>query len=197
MGKVLCYVYENMADFEMSLLLHRLRNTGGKEIISVSSSLETITAQSGLKFVPDQLIDDITDISEVEALIIPGGPIDNAQNDICELAIKMIQSNKLVAAICFGPQFLGRAGILKDYKFTTSCSEDKIIKLGCEDPFFRPNFKMNRVVVDRNLITAQGYAFVDFAIAICDYLKIFESELQKEEQMGKIYKVKNDGYYFT
>jgi hypothetical protein len=55
---------------------------------------------------------------------------------------------------------------------------------------------MSRVVVDRNLITAQGYAFVDFAIAICDYLKIFESESQKEDQMGKIYKVKNDGYYF-
>jgi putative intracellular protease/amidase len=175
-----------MADFEISLLLHRLRNTGKKEIISISSSLEIITAQSGLKFLPDQLISQITDISDVEALIIPGGPIDNSQNDICKLAVEMVQSNKLVAAICFGPQFLGRAEILKDYKFTTSCSKEKIDQLGCVDPFYRENFEMSRVVIDRNVITAQGYAFVDFAIAVCDYLKIFDSELQKEEQMGRI-----------
>lgn len=28
MKKILCYIYEEMADFEISLLLHRLRNTG-------------------------------------------------------------------------------------------------------------------------------------------------------------------------
>lgn len=186
MGKILCYIYEGMADFEVSLLLHRLRNTGKKDIIAIGSTLEEITAQSGLTFVADQLIKDIVDVSDVEALVIPGGPINNMQNDICEMALELVERNKLIAAICFGPQFLGRAGILKNYKFTTSCSEEKISKLGCEDPFFRKNYIMSRVVIDRNIITAQGYAFVDFAIAVCDYLDIFESTVQREEQMGRI-----------
>lgn len=56
---------------------------------------------------------------------MPGVPIDNAQNGICETAAKMLDSGKLVAAICFGPQFLGRSGILDRYRYTTSCSAEK------------------------------------------------------------------------
>ena len=186
MGKILCYIYDGMADFEISLLLHRLRNTGKREIVTVSETLEKLMAQSGLRYVPDEKIENIKDIEQFEALIIPGGPIDNGQNAICEIALKMIQSGKLVAAICFAPQFLGRAGILDNYKFTTSCSEQKIQQLGCEDPFNRDNFVLERVVKDRNLITAQGYAFVDFAMEICKYLDVFEDEHQAYEQLGRI-----------
>ena len=40
--------------------------------------------------------------------------------------------------------------------------------------------------MDRNLITAQGYAFVDFTMGVCRYLNIFESEQQEYEQVGKV-----------
>lgn len=186
MGKVLCYIYDGMADFEISLLLHRLKNTGKKEIIAISENLNTLVAQSGLHYIADKKIEDIKDFQEVEALIIPGGPINNDQNAICPVICEMINSNRLVAAICFAPQFLGRAGILSTFSYTTSCSAQKIQQLGCEDPFDRTNFKNQRCVIDRNLITAQGYAFVDFAEAVCDYLGIFENDIQKYEQLGRI-----------
>ena len=186
MRKILCYVYEGMADFEISLLLHRLRNTGNKEIISISENRELFTAQSGLHYVADRSIDEILELNDVEALIIPGGPINNNQNGICNLVREMACQNKLVAAICFAPQFLGRAGLLTEYKYTTSCSAEKIKQLGCDDPFFRENFLPQRCVIDRNVITAQGYAFVDFAEAVCDYLNVFASDMQKYEQLGRI-----------
>lgn len=186
MGKILCYVYNEMADFEISLLLHRLKNTGKKEIISISEEVKMITAQSGLHYIPDMKIDDIKNTDEFEALLIPGGPINNEQNGVCKLALDMIKSKKLVAAICFAPQFLGRAGILDEYTYTTSCSAEKIKTLGCEDPFNRDNYVLKRTVTDRNLITAQGYAFVDFAMEVCRYLDIFESEQQAYEQLGRI-----------
>lgn len=186
MRKVLCYIYEGMADFEITFLLHRLRNTGKMEIISISEEDNAVTAQSGLSFVPMKKISEIDALEEIEALIIPGGPIDNCQNSICPLVKKMIGKGKLVAAICFGPQFLGRADILKDYKYTTSCSEEKIKKLGCDDPFFRPNYISQRCVVDRNLITSQGYAFIDFAKEVCEYLQIFDNEKQEYEQIGRV-----------
>lgn len=186
MAEILCYIYEGMADFEISLLLHRLKNTGKKEIISISENTDIITAQSGLSYIPAKKIADITSIEDVEALIIPGGPINNNQNDICELAAEVIKSGRLVAAICFGPQFLGRAGILDNYKYTTSCSAEKIKLLGCDDPFNRHNYINKRTIADRNLITAQGYAFVDFAMEVCRYLDIFESEQQAYEQIGRI-----------
>ena len=186
MGKILCYIYDGMADFEISLLLHRLRNTGKREIVSISENTELLRAQSGLCYKADKTIADIHDIAEFDAIIIPGGPINNEQNAICDIALKLIKADKLVAAICFAPQFLGRAGILDDYKYTTSCSEDKIKQLCCADPFNRRNYLLQRVVEDRNLITAQGYAFVDFAMKVCDYLHIFENEQQRHEQLGRV-----------
>ena len=52
MRKILCYIYEGMADFEITFLLHRLRNTGKMEIISISEGNKPVTAQSGLSFFP-------------------------------------------------------------------------------------------------------------------------------------------------
>lgn len=183
---ILCYLYEEMADFEISLLLHRLRNAGQREIVSISEHTELLTAQSGLQYMPDKRIADITSLAEVEALIIPGGPINNDQNAICLLAEQLVRSGKLVAAICFAPQFLGRAGILDEYHYTTSCSAEKIAQLGCEDPFNRENYLHARLVEDRNVITAQGYAFVDFAGAVCRYLHVFHSKSQEYEQIERI-----------
>lgn len=183
---ILCYIYEEMADFEISLLLHRLRNAGQRDIVSISERTELLTAQSGLQYMPDKRIADITSLTDVEALIIPGGPINNSQNDICTLAAELAKAGKLVAAICFAPQFLGRAGILDKYRYTTSCSAEKIAQLGCEDPFNRENYVQSRVVEDRNVITAQGYAFVDFAGAVCRYLHIFKDEHQEYDQIGRI-----------
>ncbi|MDF2803251.1 MAG: ThiJ/PfpI domain protein [Anaerocolumna sp.] len=170
-----------MADFEITLLLHRLKNQGAKEIVSIASRIEILTAQSGLSYKPDKLISEITDLTNVEALIIPGGPINNQQNDICQLVKDMVKAEKLVGAICFAPQFLGRAGILENYNFTTSCSEDTIKHLKVEDPFYWPSYKEARVVKDRNIITAKGHAFIDFSMAVCGYLNIYESEEQLQE----------------
>ncbi len=187
MKTILCYLYESMADFEITLLLHRLKNTGACRILSISETLAPVLAQSGLRYVPDLRIQDMESrLEEVDALIIPGGPINNTQNSICPMAIRMIEEGKLVGAICFAPQFLGRAGILDSYRFTTSCSPEKIRSLQCQNPFPWSNYVEARVVRDRNLITAKGYAFVDFSLEVCDALDIFSNPIQRYEQMVRI-----------
>ncbi len=47
------------------------------------------------------------------------------------------------------------------------------------DPFPRQNFVLERVIRDRNIITAQGNAFVDFAIEIADWFGAFDDEEDK------------------
>lgn len=186
MGIILCYIYDEMADFEISLVLHRLKNTGKKQIITVSEDLELKKAQSGLTYLPDRKIEDICEDSEIEGIIIPGGPIRPEQNRICPLVKKLAENGKLVAAICFAPQFLARAGILESYRYTTSCQKEKVEQLGYEDFFPRENGTMSRTVRDRNVITAQGYAFVDFAIEVCRYFSVFESREQEYDLLGKM-----------
>ena len=62
---ILCYLYEGMADFEVTFLLHRLRNQGHRTIVGIAETLEPVTAQSGLTYYPDKRIQDILDISDV------------------------------------------------------------------------------------------------------------------------------------
>lgn len=184
---ILCYIYDGMADFEITLILHRLKNTGKQHIITISEHTEIIQGQSGLRFMPEKKISEITDLSNVAALIIPGGPINNEQNAICEMIQRLVAEGKLVAAICFAPQFLGRAGVLENYRFTTSCTQKKVAELGLEDPFNWSNYVEERAVQDRNIITAKGYALVDFALLIAEYLNIYSSDEQKYEQLERVY----------
>ncbi|MBQ8800422.1 MAG: DJ-1/PfpI family protein [Lachnospiraceae bacterium] len=184
--KILCYIYNNMADFEISVLLHFLKNIGGYEITAIADDSGVVTAQSGLHCIPDKKIDEIGDLSGYDGLIIPGGPINNNQNEICSVIQRLVFGNKLVAAICFAPQFLGRTGVLNEYTYTTSCTEETIRSLGVEDPFPREGYRDERVVVDRNVITARGHAFVDFAEAVCEYLGVFESEEMRKAHFGKM-----------
>ncbi len=186
---ILCYLYDGMADFEVTFLLHRLRNQGHRTIVGIAETLEPVTAQSGLTYYPDKRIQDILDISDVEALMMPGGPVNEEQNAICPLARQLADAGKLIGAICFAPQFLGRAGILADHTFTTSCSAEKVRQTGQKDPYPWENYVAARVHQDRNILTAQGYAFVDFAKAVCRKLHVF-SEEQEEYEMLDV--VKND-----
>lgn len=185
MKTVYCYYYPDMADFETVLLLHRLHAAGGRRIVAVAQSMEPVVSQSGLRYLPDLTIAQAS-ADDAEALIIPGGPINNRQNEILPLIQEMDKQHKLIAAICFGPQFLARAGVLSDRAFTTSCTPEHIAALSTEDPFPREGWQMQRVVQDGHIITAQGHAFVDFAMAVCRYLNVYRDEQQLRQELGRI-----------
>jgi putative intracellular protease/amidase len=185
MSSILCYIYPDMADFEVVLALHRLRNAGQRQIITVAETMAPVVSQSGLQYIPDMTIDQAADI-DAEALIIPGGPINNDQNAILPLIRRMDAAEKLLCAICFGPQFLGRAGVLDRHAFTTSCTVKHIASQGGADPFPRGHFVNRRVVRDGHVITAQGHAFVDFAQEICRALRVYATPEQEYSALGCI-----------
>ena len=176
MGKILCFFYQGMAEFEVTFAFHRLKNVGQKEIVTISYNREPLQSQSGFIYLPQATVTEALTFEDVDALIIPGGPITAQQPELTALIQKLDQEEKLLAAICNGPQFLGRAGILDHHRFTTSCSEEQIRTIGAKDPFPRQNFIKQRVVTDANVITATGRAFVDFAFAVFDRLSIFENK---------------------
>ena len=173
MKKILCFISDEMADFEVTLALQILRNIGHREIIAVGYDLTPVVSQAGFTHLPNLTLSGGCDLRDVEALILPGGPIRPQRDELTQLICKIDAEKKLLAAICFGPQYLGRAGILDQHRFTTSCSEETIQSLGVPDPYPRKNFVEARVVRDEHVITAKGSAFVDFAFAIADYLDIY------------------------
>jgi len=183
MNKVLCFISDEMADFEVTLTFQLIKAVGDREIVAVGNNLSPVISQAGFTYLPNQTLRQAMVLPSVEALIIPGGPIRSQPDDLTDLIRKIHDEKKLVAAICFGPQYLGRAGILDTHQYTTSCSIDKIKSLQVPDPFPRNNYVEARVVRDENVITAKGRAFVDFAFAVVDYLDIFSGRNAEKEDL--------------
>lgn len=180
MGKLLCFMSEGFADFEITLAFHKLKTVGGREVVGVGYSREEVISESGLWYKPQAILVEAMDMEDVEGLIIPGGPIRSQGEELTRLIRELDERRVLLAAICNGPQYLGRAGILHSRPFTTSCSPERITRLGVEDPFPRQSFVDRRVVCEGHVITAQGRAFVDFSFAVFDYLGIYSSQEERD-----------------
>lgn len=178
MGKVLVFIYEQMADFEVTFLTHLLGADAGKEIIPISNDDKCIRSKSGLVYQALMFVKDVTLSDDIEGLIIPGGWNGEVRNELVALIQALHNQNKLLAAICAGPRFLAKAGVLEHLNYTTSITNWTQMHKDTfneEDPFPRAHFLDQRLVVDQHIITAKGIAFIDFAIAVCDWFKLFES----------------------
>ncbi len=183
MGKILVYIYDDMADFEISLLTHLLGADRGMELLVVSNNNRMVTSKSGMLFMPHLDLHNI-DIMEVEGIIIPGGLLADLDEKLIDIIQDLHSRNKLIAAICAAPWILAKAGVLEKCKYTTSIVEwrdmhKEIFKT--DDPFPRQGYIEGRVIRDGNIITAKGIAFIDFAIEVCDYFGLFKDEEEKKD----------------
>lgn len=179
MGRLLCFIYEGMVDFEMTLACHLV----DKELITISYESKIIRSKSGICYYPICTVKEALNYADIDGLIIPGGYNDEQRYELTELINKLNNHGKLLSAICAGPQYLARAGVLKGKKYTTTLTEDKLkeyFPLVTEDPFPRDTYVNENVVRDTNIITAVGNAFVDFAIEIGDYFSNFKNEEEKK-----------------
>jgi len=183
MGKILVFIFDEMTDYEITFISHLLSADAGKEIITIAYEDKMIKGRSGFLYKPSRLVDDILD-EDVEGLIITGGWYGQTKPELMKLINNLNSKGKLISAICgAGTVFLAKAGVLNNVKYTTPIVEwtQKHIEIyGNEDPFPRENFVSERVVRDRNIITAQGIAFIDFAIEICDWFNLFDNQDDKE-----------------
>jgi len=183
MGKIICFISDQFADFEITLACHKLKNIGGKEIVMAGYDREAVVSESGLTYKPDLTVKEARQLTEVEGLLLPGGPIRSQREELTELIVQLDREGILLAAVCNGPQYLGRAGVLDRHLFTTSCGVERIRELGVEDPFPRGRYKEERVVTDAHVITAKGRAFIDFSFAVMDYLNIYGKDVDERNRL--------------
>ncbi len=165
--RALMIVSNHMEDVE-ALATRALLIRAGITVRTVTvTKTEEITTAFGLTFRPDGSLED-EDIRTFDAVIVPGGKyvqmiID--QDVMIQETVKAFDERKaLVAAICAGPRFLGRAGILNERRFTAFPGSETDMPLGTYVP-------SSKVVTDGHVITARGAGAVyDFVHAIVSYL---------------------------
>lgn len=180
--KILTLLYNDFAMFELSLATFILSDDF--ELHTVSPDVGIIKEWSGLTVVTQYAIDEINP-ADYEALIIPGGKYEKLlqRPAVTELIQAFHAAEKLIAAICAAPIHLAKAGVLTDRQFTTSLRPE-------DDPdhyFNWDNYLNMSPVVDGKIITADGNAFVDFAVAIADKLGLIKDAVEKEAAL-KYYK---------
>lgn len=181
MKKILCYIYEGFVDFEISLALTEINLDERYHIIYTAYEKTPLKSSAGLTITPDIAISEITSSNDYAALIIPGGFVRPLKPELKNLILDFDKNNKLIAAICGGPEFLANAGLLENRNYTTSMFPSDYKEKNEPDPFPRHNYIETRLVKDANIITARGNAFVDFALEIWDWFDLYEYDTEKEE----------------
>ena len=183
MGKILLFIFDGMTDYQITFITHLLSADADKKIITIAYEDKIIKSRSGILYKPARLVADVLN-EEVEGLIICGGWYGDVRHELIQLIYNLNLERKLLAAICgSGTVFLAKAGVLNDVKYTTPIVEwtqKHIDVFGEKDPFPRENFVLERVVRNENVITAQGIAFIDFAIEICDWFSLFENQEDRD-----------------
>ncbi|MDD1731846.1 MAG: DJ-1/PfpI family protein [Methanothrix sp.] len=166
MMRVLVPLAEGFEEIEAISVIDILRRA---EIEVVTAGLKEGLAEGShkVKVLPDTTLEKV-DWHDFDGLVLPGGApgFVNLGNDqrILDMAREMNRAGKCVAAICAAPSVLIKAGVLQGRKATVSPSGKAQVQ-ACAD------FREDRVVVDKNLITsrAPGTA-LEFALKLVEAL---------------------------
>ena len=166
--KVALFIENGSEELELIAPLDVMRRANLEVDVISANNEDFITSAHNVKIIADKKIEEINNTLDYDAIVIPGGmPGSTLLRDnkkIIEFYQTMYKSGKLVAAICAAPIVLSAAGITDDKEVTSYPGFDK--EINCK------SYNSEKaVVVDKNVITAQGPAVaILFGYEIVNYL---------------------------
>ncbi|MFD2444606.1 DJ-1/PfpI family protein [Bacillus sp. CGMCC 1.16607] len=171
--KVYMYVYEGFAAFEAVVLGYLLKSYKHK-LILVGKDRQAIHSYDGLFIQPHIAIEEL-DVTTADLFLIPGGNSYPALgNEVLKAKLKQLNDHgAILAAICHGPALLAEAGVVQGKHFTSNVGKNEP-----QFELFEGIFEKEDVVIDGNLITATGNAYVEFAFKVAEKLELFPDQSQ-------------------
>jgi putative intracellular protease/amidase len=187
MGKqhVSIFLFDGYSDWEIAYLMPELFKSEKIILKTFTLSGTAVVSAGGLNVNPDLSLADIS-AEEVSLLILPGGKAweENKIHGLDGLADKLYTAGKPIAAICSGTTFLGQKGYLDGVKHTSN----DLNYLKDLAPAYKGegNYQSVLAVTDRNIITANGIAPIEFAVEVFKRIKLLsESDIEKWFQLFK------------
>lgn len=142
------------------------------EVKTVSLTKDPVKSLGGFTTLPDFDINDYP--RNYEALVLIGGNSWRTEEakQIVPLVQEAIDNDKLLASICDSTVFLGMNGFLNDNKHTSNDLGG--LQTAAEDTYTGTELYVHeQSVVDNNLITANGTAYLEFMRDILTKLEAF------------------------
>ena len=155
----------------------------------MSLSTDIVTSIGGLRVAPDYSINSVP--YDYEALILIGGMSwrNKEADKIKPLVRKCLADKKVLGGICDASAFLGTAGVLNDVRHTSNDLAD--LKQWAGKSYTGEDlYMMQQAVSDRNIITANGTAALEFAKEVLLALKA-----APEDKIMEWYNFHKLGYY--
>lgn len=188
---ILFLILQQYADWEGAYISSAIPLFGEDNYIikTVSLSKDCVQSIGGFKVLPDYDISSVP--SDYDALILIGGMKWRTENTqpIKELVKDCFQNGKIIGGICDASAFLGTVGILNDIVHTSNDLND--LKQWAGDIYTgAAKYVAKQAVCDKNVITANGTAPLEFAKEILLALGIAD-----EERIVAWYNFHKLGYY--
>ena len=177
---VYLYVLDTLADWEIGYITAEI-NSGRYsswidkpvELIKVGKTLDPIQTMGGITIAPDIDVNQLV-LKKYDVVILPGA---NTWLDERNEAIINMISGKLndivVAAICGATAALAAKGVLNNRRHTSN--NLLFLKEFCPGYSGEENYSTESVVVDENLITANGCANLEFTFEIFKIMNFMEA----------------------
>jgi putative intracellular protease/amidase len=164
--KIALMVYPNFSMQEIGNICSLFRWRYDSETVVFSSRLEAVNAEEGLLILPHKTYDEFS-TEDYDCLILPGCSdfTESIKDPKIKEFLEQFKGNDdfVIGAICAGPIYLSQAGLLSNRKFTNSL----FVEINEMFNFINEkNLVYAPLVEDKNIITAVGSAFNEFAVAV-------------------------------
>ena len=175
MKKIMFVILEQYADLEAAYLSSAIYMLGQDkfEVKTVSLTKDIVTSIGGFRTVPDYDIHSVPE--DYEAVILIGGMTwrnENAQQ-VKMLVEKCVENGKVLGGICDASAFLGTVGVLNNVNHTSNDLND--LKQWAGSAYTgEEKYIKKQTVCDKNIVTANGTAALEFAREVMLTLKIAE-----------------------
>ncbi len=192
MKKTLLFVIlQQYADWEAAYISSAISmlGQGEYEIKTVSLSKDPVMSIGGFSVLPDYNIESVPD--DYEAVILIGGMAWRNKNarKVETLVQDCFQKEKVLGGICDASAFLGTLGILNNVIHTSNDLND--LKEWAGSAYAgEAKYIAKQAVCDKNIITANGTAPMEFAKEILLALKV-----SSEEKIVEWYNFHKLGFY--
>ena len=149
----------------------------------VAESMEPVEAISGFRVLPDYTFDSIPE--DYAALVLIGGYgwKGEAAERVEPLVADAISKGRIVGAICNAASWMASKGFLNDVRHTGNGIE-QLQLWGGEAYTNAAGYVNAQAVSDRNIVTANGSASIEFA---CEILTLLKNDDPKEIEMYKTF----------
>lgn len=181
---ILFVILQQYADWEAAYLSSAITmlGQGQYDIKTVSLSKDYVQSIGGFRVLPDYDIKSVP--KDYEALVLIGGMTWRTENtqQIEVLVEECYQKGKVLGGICDASAFLGKAGILNDINDLKQWAGPSYTG--------ETKYVAKQAVRDRNIITANGTAPMEFAKEILSALNV-----ASEDKISEWYNFHKLGFY--